>query len=134
MAEAIALPPLQAILDLHRQSIERFGGSHGLRDSGAVEAALARAEQLLAYGGPDVGIHAVAAAVGYSLAKIRHPFVDGNNRVAWFTMFVILRLNGFYLDAREVDATAVVLGVADGSVDEISLVTFLQANSWRVRA
>ena len=125
----IVLPPLQAILDLHRQSVDRFGGSHGVRDLGGVEAALARAEQLIAYGGEAIGVHEVAAAIGYSITKNRHPFVDGNKRAGWFAMFVTLRLNGWYLDAREADATAIVLGVADGSVDETTLVEFLRTNS-----
>lgn len=131
-AQDIVLPPLQAILDLHRRSIDRFGGSHGVRDMGGVEAALARAEQMIAYGGDDIGVTQVAAAIGFSLTKNRHPFVDGNKRAGWFTMFVTLRLNGWYLDARESDATAIVLGVADGSVDEAALIAFLEANSREV--
>ena len=126
---AIVLPPLQALLDLNRQSIDRFGGAHGVRDPGGVEAALARAEQLIAYGGDEATLFQVAAAVGFSLCKNRHPFVDGNKRAAWFTMFATLRLNGLYLDAREEDATAMVLGVADGSRSEAELAAFLAANS-----
>ncbi len=125
----ILLPPLQAVLDLHRASIDRFGGSHGVRDQGGVEAALARAGQLTAYGGDGVTVPQVAAAVGFSLCKNRHPFVDGNKRAAWFTMFVVLRLNGLYLDARENDAVAMVLGIADGSRSEDELVAFLSLNS-----
>ncbi len=128
-ARDIVLPPLQAILDLHRQSIDRFGGSHGVRDMGGVEAALARAEQNIAYGGDAVGVAQVAAAIGFSLTKNRHTFVDGNKRAGWVAMFVTLRLNGWYLDARESDATAIVLGVADGSVDEAALIAFLEASS-----
>ncbi len=125
----IVLPPLQAILDLHRQSIDRFGGSHGVRDLGGVEAALARAEQMIAYGEGEVTVLRVAAAIGFSLTKNRHPFVDGNKRAGWFAMFVTLRLNGLYLDAREADATAAVLGVADGSMSEDALVAFLAGNT-----
>ncbi len=125
----IVLPPLQAVLDLHRQSIERFGGSHGVRDTGGVEAALARAEQMVAYGGDALTIIEVAAAVGFSLCKIRDPFVDGNKRAAWFTMFITLRLNGLYLDARESEATATVLAIAEGSQTEADLVAFLGANA-----
>lgn len=125
----IVLPPPQAILDLHRQSIDRFGGSYGVRDLGGVEAALARAEQIIAYGGDDIGITQVAAAIGFSLTKKRHPFVDGNKRAGWFAMFVTMRLNGRYLDARESDATAIALGVADRSIDEAGLIAFLDANS-----
>ena len=130
----IVLPPLAAVLDLHRASIDRFGGSHGVRDMGGVEAALARAGQLIAYGGDGIGVAQVAAAIGFSLTKNRHPFVDGNKRAGWFAMFVTMRLNGLYLDAREQDATTIVLGVADGSVSEEQLVAFLEANSREVAA
>ena len=125
----IVLPPLQAVLDLHRMSIERFGGSHGVRDPSSVEAALARAEQMVAYGGDDITVFDVAAAIGFSLCKNRHPFVDGNKRAAWFTIFVTLRLNGLYLDAREAEATAMVLAIAEGSQPEAALVAFLSANT-----
>lgn len=127
---SILLPPVQAILDLHAASIERFGGSPGVRDAGGVEAALARAGQVMAYA-DVVDLFSVAAAVGFSLCKNRHPFVDGNKRAAWFAMFVIVRMNGWYLDAREADATAIVLGVADGSVSEERLIAFLRDNSVR---
>lgn len=131
-ATDIVVPPLRAIIDLHRQSIDRFGGSHGIRDHAGIEAALGRAEQIIAYGGDGVGIAHVAAAIGFGLCKIRHPFVDGNKRAAWFTMFVTLRLNGLYLDAREDDATAIVLAVADGSRTEADLVAFLQDHARRL--
>lgn len=126
---SIILPPLQALLDLQRQSIDRFGGSHGVRDLAGVEAALARAEQLIAYGGDAVTLFDVAAAIGHSICKNRHPFVDGNKRAAWFTMYVTLRLNGLYLDAREANATKMVLGVADGSRSEADLAAFLAENA-----
>ena len=124
----IVLPTLQAVLDLHRKSIERFGGSHGVRCVDGVAVALARAGQLLAYGGA-VTVPAVAAAIGFSLCKHRQPFIDGNKRAAWFTMFVVLRLNGFYLDTREADAVAVVHAMADGSISEAGLLALLEANS-----
>lgn len=125
----LVLPPLQALLDLHRQSIDRFGGSHGVRDLGGVEAALARAEQLIACGRDDISLFDIAAAIGHSLCKNRHPFVDGNKRAAWFAMFATLRLNGHYLDTREAEATAMVLGVDDGSRSEADLVAFVRINS-----
>jgi death-on-curing protein len=37
-------PTKKEVLNIHAQLIEVFGGSHGLRDDGALESALAAAE------------------------------------------------------------------------------------------
>ena len=41
---------LDTILALHAQQVDRFGGSHGVLDRGAVESALARAPNRFHYG------------------------------------------------------------------------------------
>jgi death-on-curing protein len=60
-------PTLDEILSVHSTLIERFGGSHGLRDKGALESALAR---------PGSGYHRdlieEAAALWESLSQ-NHP-------------------------------------------------------------
>lgn len=131
LAEQIVWLPKQAVLDLHARALERFGGAAGIRDEGGIDAALARPHQLLAYG--DAGaltLFDLAAATGYSILKTRHPFVDGNKRACWFTIFVFLRLNGFYLDVPERVATEIVLAVAAGQKSERDLAGFLADNSY----
>ncbi len=44
---------LEEILDIHQLNIERFGGSFGLRDQGALEAALGAAENREHYESAD---------------------------------------------------------------------------------
>jgi death-on-curing protein len=56
--------------------IERFGGSHGLRDQGALESALARPQT-----GYYLDLIEEAAALWESLSQ-NHPFIDGNKRIA----------------------------------------------------
>ena len=82
------------VLVLHRQLLGEFGGEEGLRDQGALEAALLR-PQLSAYD----SIQSQAAALLEALIS-NHPFVDGNRRVAFFATDVFLRLNGHYLDCN----------------------------------
>jgi len=89
----IYLTPLEAML-MHRVLIDRFGGAHGLRDAGALEAALFRPQS----GYYDDAI-AEAAALFESLA-MNHPFVDGNKRIAFACVDVFLRVNGFRLQAK----------------------------------
>jgi death on curing protein len=84
--------------------IEMFGGLHGVRDVGAVEAAVFR---------PQLGyyntIEEEAAALMESLGK-NHGFVDGNKRIAFAATDVFLRRNGFFLDVDPVDAEAFIYG------------------------
>lgn len=80
-------------LFFHQLLIERYGGSSGLRDAGALESALHRPQT----GYYDTLIHE-AAALLESLVQ-NHPFVDGNKRVAFAVADVFLRINGYRITA-----------------------------------
>jgi death-on-curing protein len=85
---------------LHDILIEDFGGSKGIRDLGGLQAALARPyatfDQQDLYPTPIDK----AAALFESLI-INHPFVDGNKRIAFALMRLMLRKNGFDIGADE---------------------------------
>lgn len=76
------------VLGIHTVLGERYGGAPGVRDPGALEAALFRPQT-----GYYKDIIAEAVALTESLA-INHPFVDGNKRVAFAAIDVFLRLDG----------------------------------------
>jgi len=78
-------------LVLHRELIRRYGGKDGLRDAGALEAALFRPQS----GYYTDGVHEAAAL--FESRAINRPFVDGNQRVAFACVDVFLRLNGYRL-------------------------------------
>ncbi len=85
---------LPDILGIHAELIETFGGSAGIRDLGAVEAALYR---------PQCGYYAdifEEAAALFESILINHPFVDGNKRTAWASCDVFLRINGVTLEVE----------------------------------
>ena len=88
------------VLAIHVRLIEVVGGRAGVRDPGLLESALHR---------PQTGYYAdlaeMAAALFESLI-INHPFVAGNNRVAFFATDVFLRLNGHSLDVDDEKAHA----------------------------
>src|SRR3990167_3961748 len=90
------------VLALHEQLLAEFGGSSGIRDTGLLESALARPENLFAYGKPD--IVDLAASYGAGLVK-NHPFVDGNKRIGFMVAVLFLELNGYRFEAGEADAT-----------------------------
>jgi death on curing protein len=85
------------VLAMHADQIDRYGGAHGLRDQGLLEAALYR---------PQTGYYAdlieEAAALWESLSQ-NHAFIDGNKRAAFAAMYTFLAINGARLtpDAEE---------------------------------
>jgi len=84
--------------------IEMFGGRHGVRDTGAVEAAVFRPQI-----GYYVSVEEEAAALMESLG-MNHGFVDGNKRIAFTAADVFLRRNGFCIEVRADEGYAFIAG------------------------
>jgi death-on-curing protein len=97
MAEYL-YPTVAEALEMHRQLIDEFGGMHGLRDRGLLEAAIYRPQN----GYYDDLIHE-AAALMESLAS-NHAFLDGNKRISLAVTDTFLRINGYYLEVEAVTA------------------------------
>lgn len=96
---------LHDVLAIHEDQIRRYGGASGLRDPGQLEAALFRPQS-----GYYDDVIAEAAALWESLSQ-NHPFVDGNKRTAFMSMYIFLFINGYKLEASVKDAMAFVLGL-----------------------
>lgn len=81
------------VLAMHADQVERYGGSHGIRDQGLLEAALFR---------PQTGYYAdlieEAAALWESIAQ-NDAFIDGNKRTAFAAAYTFLAINGARLTA-----------------------------------
>ncbi len=114
------------ILAIHNAQLAEHGGSAGVRDQGLLESALARAQNLAAYGEPDVAD--LAAAYGYGIAR-NHPFVDGNKRTAFVAVELFLVLNDFALNAADVDCVLTMLALAAGEIDEANFARWLREHS-----
>jgi death-on-curing protein len=95
------------VLGMHTVLIQRYGGLPGVRDPGTLEAALYR---------PQTGYYKdtieQAAAMMESLA-MNHPFVDGNKRIAFASMDVFLRMNGFKLNRGPAQLYADIMGMLE---------------------
>jgi death on curing protein len=113
----------RALMLLHAESLAEHGGGEGLRDEGLLESALARAENLAAYGSPDIAD--LAASYGFGLAK-NHPFIDGNKRAAFLSVGLFLHLNGYRLRATQAEATLTMLGLAAGDITEPEFAAWLR--------
>jgi len=91
-------PTVAEAMEMHRLLIDEFGGMHGLRDSGLLEAAIYRPQN----GYHDDLIHE-AAALMESLAN-NHAFLDGNKRISFAVTDTFLRMNGYYLEVEALTA------------------------------
>ena len=116
----------QALLLLHADSLAEHGGAQGLRDEGLLDSALARPLNLAAYGDPDSAD--LAASYGVGLAK-NHAFVDGNKRAAFLSVGLFLAINGQRLVASQVSATATMLAVAEGTLDEAGFADWIRRHT-----
>ena len=113
-----------AVLAMHRRQIAEHGGDDGVRDLGLLESALARPKNIEAYE-PEADIARLAAAYGFGIAK-NHPFIDGNKRTALVATRTFLLLNGIELHAAPADKYITFLRLAEGSLTEDDLTTWLR--------
>ncbi len=102
----------------HNEQLAEHGGSAGVRDAGLVHSAMARPQNLLAYGDPDAA--SLAAAYAYGLAR-NHAFIDGNKRTAAVVSETFLTLNGYRLLASDAEVVVTFLALAAGELSEDDL-------------
>jgi len=119
---------VEQVLELHRVQIRRFGGSAGLRDRGALEAAVARPQ--MTFGGEDLypDIESKAAALMHSLV-MNHPFVDGNKRVGAHACVLFISSNDVEPAFTPDELVDVTLAVARGEVGAEALAIWLRQRS-----
>ena len=113
---------------LHDLQLVAFGGAAGVRDFDALESALARPRNLLAYGKKKPSLARLAAAYAFGIVK-NHPFIDGNKRTALVVAFSFLEVNDLEIDASEEDAYRVFMDLASGRMSEEALGEWISENS-----
>jgi death-on-curing protein len=111
----------ETVTAIHHRQVAEHGGSEGLRDEGLLSSALARPQNLLAYGEPA----SLAAAYAYGIAR-NHPFVDGNKRTALVAARTFLILNGVDLDATQDEKVLTFLNLAEGVISEEELAGWIR--------
>jgi len=118
----------QQIIYLYQAIAQRTGGTVGLRDRGLFESAVYRPQA--SFGGQDLypDLFSKAAALGHSLIA-NHPFVDGNKRVGYEAMRLMLRLNGKNLKVSKEVAYKFVIEIASGKKNEQAIADWLKQNS-----
>ena len=115
----------ETLTAIHHRQIAEHGGSEGVRDEGLLSSALARPQNLLAYGEPPPDLAALAAAYAHGIAR-NHPFVDGNKRTALVAARTFLLLNAVDLDATQDDKVLTFLALAEGAISEEELADWIR--------
>ena len=128
---AVHFIPDDAVLAIHADLLQRYGGLPGLRDRSLLESALAQPR--VTFGGKFVHktLFEKAAAYGFHLSR-NHPFVDGNKRVAFVLMDLFLQKNGWEIVADEEEAYSMMIALASGRLTKAGLTSRLKEHSSRL--
>jgi len=116
----------EIILAVHEHQLAEHGGAVGVRDQGLLESALARPENLVACGKPDIAD--LAAAYGYGISR-NHAVVDGNKRTGFVATELFLELNGYALLADDVECVVTMLAVAGGEITEAEFASWIREHA-----
>lgn len=115
---------LKEVEEIHKQLIDTFGGSHGIRDFAALDSALSRPFQTL----DNQELHVTTVEKAASLIEsilINHPFVDGNKRTGYVLMRLFLLNNGLDINASQEEKYSFVIGIATGHIKLEEIVEWL---------
>ena len=111
------------VFAVHDRQLAQHGGLDGIRDTGALDSALARPKNLAAYETPDLAD--LAAAYAFGLAR-NHPFSDGNKRTAWVIARLFLIDNGGKLLFDQPAAIRLVQTLAAGEIGETEVAAWFR--------
>ena len=116
---------LEEALAIHELQISVFGGSPGLRDQGLLEAALSR--PLQTFDGSELypSLEEKAAALLESIV-VNHPFFDGNKRLGYVLMRLVLMEAGKDIKASQEEKFEMVIGVAKGELKAADIAIWLR--------
>lgn len=123
---------LEQLLWIHLRVIETSGGDPAILDRGKIESALAQPR--MTFDGEPLypTLAKKAAALGFSLIK-NHPFLDGNKRTGIMAVLAFLGRNGYELRAPVDESEAIVLGIADGSINRDAFAKWIRVHMVRKR-
>jgi death-on-curing protein len=116
---------LDDVIELHAAGLERWGGSDGIRDRGALEGAIAQPQATFdgAYLHDD--IFAMAAAYAFHIAEAQ-AFVDGNKRSGLLAAVTFLDMNGIRIPEPEDVLYLAMLEIAERKMTQGQLANLLR--------
>lgn len=113
------------ILLMHHRLIERYGGTHGVRDEGLLDSAMNAPFQ--GFGEYEFFPTVVDKAVRLCIGLVQnHPFHDGNKRIGAMALLTMLDLNNINLQTNSTELSDVILQFAAGNVDDEFLLQWVK--------
>jgi len=124
--------PIKEVELLHRILIDKFGGSHGIRDNKALASALARPFQT--FDGKDLyGSVLEKASSLIESILINHPFIDGNKRTGYTLLRLFLIQNSMDIKASLDNKYEFVIDIASGALKYEGIVAWLTTNTTNIK-
>src|ERR1700710_167255 len=105
------------VLELHRLSLEAYGGLDGVRDAGLLASAVGQPQSSFGGAYAHQGIFEMAAAYLFHLAR-NHPYLAGNKRTALLAALVFLDINGITVERESEALYELTMGIAEGRIDK----------------
>lgn len=114
---------IEDALKIHSILIEKFGGTKGIRDKGALESAISR--PYATFDNKELYPTPIdkAAAILESIV-CNHPFLDGNKRTGYVLARLLLLKSGLDIQASQDDRYELVINISKGQSN------FEQINNW----
>ena len=106
----------EQVADIHKEQLEQFGGQDGFIDRGVIESAVAQPKATMFGEYLHDDIAHMAAAYLFHLAAAQG-FLDGNKRTGANAAITFLAMNGYDLNAQDMDIYDVTMEVANGRLD-----------------
>lgn len=122
MSEPLFLT-VEQVERLHKKLIDRFGGTHGLRDPLLYEGAVIHPRNVHYYGQGD--LFDVAAAYAFHIAQAQ-AFLDGNKRTGMAAALAFLEINGVAVPVETDRLYQAMIAIAEKRVDKGQLALLLR--------
>lgn len=116
---------LEDVLGFHAASLERWGGTDGIRDRGALEAAIAHPQATFDGEYLHEDLFAMAAAYAFHIAEAQ-AFLDGNKRTGVLAAIVFLDINGFRIPQPEEVLYLAMLEISQRTMTKQQLASLLR--------
>jgi death-on-curing protein len=122
---------IDQVLFTHNQAIKKFGGLNNIRDKELLESALNR--PFATFAGIDLyptNIEKISALTE-SIIK-NHPFHDGNKRIGYLMMRILLRKNHLDIFVAEDEKYDFIIKIAEGKLTFDEIVSWIQDNTRKI--
>src|SRR3989344_2526120 len=108
---------LVEVIEIHKNQINLYGGTHGMRDISLLQSAVAQPQMSFSGEFLHADIYLMAAAYAFHICN-NHPFLDGNKRAALASALVFLELNGINISDPNGKLYKDMLALAEGKFNK----------------